>query len=127
MPPGKLNGNLENNNGMAKDTRIEINPKISRKKDALKHFQEKAFDFSFLEHEKNEVNIQDDICIAIIHGHNDVNEIVEDRLVSNDKEHHKFATREGMKNTSYKITAIKIIIFGTILRFSMPLKSINNR
>ena len=40
----------------------------------------------------------EDTCIAIIHGYNDVNEIEEDRLVSNGKEHHKLANREGKKN-----------------------------
>ena len=94
---GKINGNSENENGMMKHTRIEITPKIIRKQDALKYFQEKAFDFSFLEHEKNEVNIPKDTCIAIIHGYNDVNEIEEDDLVSNGIEHDKLADREGKK------------------------------
>ena len=95
---GKINGTFENKNGTIKHTRIETTPKISREKDVLKKFQEKAFDFSFLEHEKNEVNIPKDTCIAIIHGYNDVNEIEEDRLVSNGKENHKLANKEGKKN-----------------------------
>ena len=80
-----------------------------RKQDLLKRLQQKAFDFSFLEHEKHGVDIPKDNCITMIHDCNGVIEIEDDSLAGCRREQFELSCYKGNYTILHKHNGIYII------------------
>ena len=79
------------------NSRIKTSLKKDKKDDLLKKFQEKAFDFSFLEHESEDINTPEETCIALIHGYNAVAEKHDETLNGLSRAQRNSYNREGIK------------------------------
>ena len=79
------------------NTKTKTSLKKGKKCHLLTKFQEKVFDFSFLEHEGEDIHSQEETCVAIIHGYNDIPQNHDDTLNCIGTEHHKFYSSEGKK------------------------------
>ena len=82
------------------NTKTKTSQKKGKKCHLLTKFQEKAFDFSFLEHESEDINSSEETCIALIHGYNEIPQKHDDTLNCISREHHKSYNGEGKKLVS---------------------------